>query len=133
MDRDSSRRNEKRSKHVHDPGYRHIRSLVAQEFAGSSGGLQQGGGRGRGGQKATPRRGTGGSQASGSGADHGIAGPARQGEGIVDDGGREGKTIPVVGAPETPPLLLEYDPSYLRQFQGSPVRREPVIYNRAVQ
>ena len=54
-------------------------------------------------KKAQPRRG------SGSGAGHGSAsrgaGATRHGEGPADDGGREGKIIPTVGAPDTPSVL----------------------------
>ena len=133
MDRDPDRRSEKRSKLEHDPADREIRGLVAREFAIGSGSSQQGGGSGRSGRKAPARRGASTSQAGGRGAGRGSGGAAGQGEGPEDDGGTEGKTIPAAGAPETPPHFLEYDASYMRQFQGAPVRRDPVIYNRAVQ
>ena len=73
-------------------------------------------------KKAQPRRG------SGSGA-----GATGHGEGPTDDGGREGKIIPTIGAPDTPPRFLEFDQSYIVQHQGAPVRREPVIYDLGVQ
>ena len=55
-------------------------------------------------KKAQPRRGSG--QGSDSGAGCGSASHwagAGHGEGPTDDGGREGKTIPTVRAPDRPP------------------------------
>ena len=51
-------------------------------------------------KKAQPRRGSGSGAGRGS-AGHGV-GAAGHGEGPADDRGREGKIIPVVGAPNTP-------------------------------
>ena len=62
-------------------------------------------------KKAQPRRG------SGSGAGRGSAGRGAgatgHGEGPTDDGGREWKIIPAVGALDTPPRFLEFDQSYM--------------------
>ena len=104
MEDDPSRRSEKRSKRSNDPIDHQIRGIVVQELAGGSDDIGQG--RGRGSRKALPRRGSG--QGSGSGvgrggASHGAAGHG----GPIDDGGREGETIPAISVPDTPPQFLE--------------------------
>ena len=115
MDGDPSWRREKRSKGNHDPVDREIRGIVVRELQSGSeqqehSGEQQP--RGRGSHKPPSRR--GGGQGSGSGASHGARrGAAGQGEGPSDDGGREGKTIPNIGALDTPPQFLEFDQSYM--------------------
>ena len=82
-------------------------------------------------RKPPPRR--VGGQGNGSSAGHGAGrGAVGHGEGPADDVGREGKTIPVIGAPDTPPQFLEFDQSYMVQHQGALVRREPIIYDHAV-
>ena len=132
MERDLGQRNEKRSKRSNDPIDHQIRGIVVRELAGGEdvgqGSGQQG--RDRGSQKTQPRRG------SGSGAGRGSAGRGAGAtgheEGPTNDGGREGKTIPAIGAPDTPPRFLEFDQSYMVQHQGAPVRRESEIYDHGV-
>ena len=115
MERDLGRRNEKRSKRYNDPIGHQIKGIVVRELAGGGEDVGQGSGqqgRSQGSQKAQPRSGSG-SNASRGGASRG-AGAARHGEGHAD-GGREGKTIPVAGAPDTPLRFLEFDRSYMVQ------------------
>ena len=119
MEGDPGRRNEKRSKRSNDPIDHQIGGIVVRELAGGGEDVGQGSGqqgKGRGSRKAQPRRGSGSNAGRGAGA-------AGHGEGPADDGGREWKTIPAVGAPDTPPRFLEFDQSYMVQHQGAPVRR----------
>ena len=106
MEGDLGRRNEKRSKRSNVPIDHQIRGIVVRELAGDGEDVGQGSGqqgRGQGSQKAQPRRGSG--SGAGCGSAGRVAGATGHGEGPANDGGREGKIIPTVGAPDTPSVL----------------------------
>jgi len=133
MERDLGQRNEKRSKRSNDPIDHQIRGIVVRELDGGGEDVGQGSGQqaiGQGSQKAQPRRGSGSDAGHGS-ASHGVGATGHE-ERPTDYGGREGKTIPAIGAPDPPPRFLEFDQSYMVQHQGAQVRREPVIYDHGV-
>jgi hypothetical protein len=54
-------------------------------------------------------------------------------QGPIHDGGSEGKTMPAVGVPRSPPSLFDHDNSYQMEMEEMPVRRDAVIYDNTIE
>jgi hypothetical protein len=76
-------------------------------------------------RKATPKRGRG---STGPISGRGSRSAANL---VKDDGGTEGKTIPI--ELESPPRLGEIDKNYIKSFRGNPTKRAPTKYDHAYQ